>query len=214
MVGELTGRSLAAGRDAQAPPWRRICHFGEQVLELLQLVRAHPAGEFLEQYRTGRARRTDRLLSRLRMAAHQRLDDELPVDGAGNRLAHPHILEQRVEEVEAEVLNLRAARILNLQIGARGQNRQRIHGQGIDGHVGRALLQLQRFRDRVRHDGEAHPLDLGHNRPTLGIALDKHILIDLLANEAEGPGTYRMLPEVAPAALGNNADGGKGPCNL
>jgi hypothetical protein len=136
----------------------------------------------------------------------QRLDDQLAVDGAGNRLTHPRVLQQRIAQVEAEVLNLRSRRVFDNQIRPRGQHRQRIHGQGIDGHVARAFFQLQRLGDRVRHHAKAHPLNLRRAGPTQRIALDHHVLIDLLADKAKRPRAHRMPPELAPAAFGNNAE--------
>ena len=38
------------------------------------------------------------------------------------------------------------------------------------------------------------------------VALDHHILIDLLAHKTKRPGPYRMLPEIPPAPFRNNPD--------
>jgi hypothetical protein len=57
---------------------------------------------------------------------------------------------------------------------------------------------------------KAHPLNLRRAGPTQRIALDDHVLIDLLAHEAKRPRAHRMPPELAPAALGNNAEGARG----
>ena len=100
--------------------------------------------------------------------------------------------------------------IFHFQVGPRGKHRQRIHGQGIDGHVAGALFEFERFRNGIGHHGEAHPGDLRHCGPTQWIALDDHVLVDLLAHEAKRPGAYRVLPEVAPAALRNNAECARG----
>jgi hypothetical protein len=42
---------FAAGRRAHVVSWGHICHLDEQLLELLQFVRAQPAGEFLIEVR-------------------------------------------------------------------------------------------------------------------------------------------------------------------
>jgi hypothetical protein len=140
------------------------------------------------------------------MAAQERLDNQIAVDGAGNPLAHPHILQKRVAQIEGQILNLCAARLFHAQIGARRQCRQGIHGQGINGHIRRTLLQFKRLGNGVGHHRETHPLDLWNRGPTQRIALHHHILIDALAHKTERSRAHRMLPEGASAALGNNAD--------
>ena len=148
--------------------------------------------------------------SRLRVPKHECLDNQVAVDCAGDGPAHAHILEQRVAQVKGQILNLRPATVFHLQVRSLGEYRQGIHGKGIDGQVGGAFLQFERLRDGVRDHGEAHALNERRCSPAQRIALEDDILIDLLAHETKWPGAHRMLPEIATAALGNNADTASG----
>ena len=56
-------------------------------------------------------------LRRLRVALKKRLNNQLAVDGAGNRLAYAHILQNRIAQIEAEVLNLRSWHVFDPKIG-------------------------------------------------------------------------------------------------
>ncbi len=98
------------------------------------------------------------------MSVQQRLNDEVAIDGAGDGLAHARILQERVARIEGEVLKLRAGRIVDDQAGAPGEDRQRVHGKGIDGHVARSLFEFERLGDGVGHYGEAHALKLRARR--------------------------------------------------
>ena len=139
------------------------------------------------------------------MSAQQRADNQPSVHRAGNRLAHAPIAQNRVAQVEAEILQRRAASVLHHKVWPPGQQRQRIHGQGIHRNIRRALLQFQRLGDRVRHNREAHPLNRGRMLPVVRVAFQNHVLIGLRAHKFERPCADRMPPEILPAAVGNNA---------
>src|SRR6202034_1091301 len=123
-----------------------------------------------------------------RISMQKRIDDRLSINCIGNRLAHARILEHRVALVERKILDLRAADRVDYEVGPVCKLLESIHGQGIDGNVARALLQLQRLGYRIGNDGEPHPLQLRRQRPTERISLKHDILVDLVAHESEGTG--------------------------
>ena len=53
-----------------------------------------------------------------RIAIHERADDEVAIDGGGDGLAHARILKQRIANVEAEILDLRAFGVGEAEVGA------------------------------------------------------------------------------------------------
>ena len=57
-----------------------------------------------------------------------------------------------------------AGGIVDLEIGTTGEDGEGVHGEGIDGHVGGAFLELERLGDGIGDHGETDAVEFGRRR--------------------------------------------------
>ena len=123
----------------------------------------------------------------------RQVDDRLLVDRASERLAHAHVVERRLVDVEVEAAEVgrQAAHDLDVGIGAQEVYVGRRH---VLDPVGVAGLDGGGARGGVGVEGEGDAVEVGQRvaggvgAPEVGVALEDHAGLRHILDEAERPG--------------------------
>ena len=152
------GRQRLAVLLAHAARARRPSRLGQELPRLVEPELRHEGPHLLLRARAGDERMQE-AVGHIRLPLHHELDDLLAVDGVGDRLAHPRVLEDLLLHVEADVV--------------RGQPRDRgdldapaleardVLGRHVDVEVDAARLELGRARGVLRQGAEDDPVHPG-----------------------------------------------------
>ena len=122
-----------------------------------------------------------------------------------DRMAHAHILENRIAHVEAEILVVRARKAVQLHPFFLQLIRD-IRGDVVDDEVGGLFSQLERSHDVVRHDLEHHAAIARQALKVFRERFQLEPIVDEIPNELIWTGADRMLPKVATGAVGHYPD--------
>ena len=120
-----------------------------------------------------------------------RLKQVLHVDGAGQRLAHLHLVERGLAGVEGEEGDVHARLYRQVEVSVPVDHRQLAGGGGAH-HVALAGQQLGEPLGRLGGDVVDELLNLRLAAPVAGVAQVAHELVVTVLLEAEGPGTYGL----------------------
>ena len=154
--------------------------------------------------------RRQHAVSRARLVAQQVMNDGLDIDGVGDCVAHPNILQNGIAQVHGEVGVNRAVRLHDREIAIALESNHGVGCQRVDGDVGALLAQLERARGGVGNHFELHALQLGRRGPIVGIALDHDFFVHLRAHKAKRARADGIAIEVLAAAIRHDADGAIG----
>ena len=140
-------------------------------------------------------RRRHHALRNLRLPVQQIANDGLAVRGVGQRLANFAPRDQRIIQIESEIIHVGAGAVSDREIALFGENRDHVRREGTDFHVGGTFAQLQRANNGIRHDAHA---ECGQRRCTAKIAFiagQDHVVILRLTHKTERAGAHGMLRE-------------------